>query len=123
MTHKKGTERGSLEMKHLQPGNMFGIIAVISGKKQEATYVAAGPVTVATMPSTSFKLLHESNSRLGLHFQQFIVTQLAKDYRTLIDLFRRALFTDNEEEALAAFSPVNATPERRQTQERRHSTH
>ena len=122
VTHKRGVERGSLEINHLKPGSMFGITAIMTNKKHEASYRATGPVTVATMPGSSFKLLYESNSKLGLHFQQFVVTQLAKDYRSMIDLLRRVLFADSKEEALSAFTPINPE-DRRAAQDRRQSAH
>jgi len=122
VTHKRGVERGSLEINRLKPGNMFGIVAIMTDKKHEASYRAVGPVTVATMPGSSFKLLYESNSKLGLHFQQFVVTQLAKDYQSMIDLLRRVLFANSKEEALSAFNPMNPA-DRRAPQDRRQSAH
>ena len=122
-THVKGDKRGSLETIHLRQGDIFGIIAVISEKKHGASYIAVGPVTVATMPSSSFKLLHENNSKLGFHFQQYVVAQLAKDYRALIDSLRRSSPVENgTEETPVTFSSDDHIHERRHAQERRQST-
>lgn len=104
VNHKKVGERGSLEVKRLKAGEMFGLLSAITDIKHEASCEAVGPVTVATMPVQAFRLLYSTNSTLGLHFQQFVTTQLAKDYSSLISLLRSALFAENEEEIEAAFS-------------------
>jgi CRP/FNR family transcriptional regulator len=98
VTHKKGTQRGSLEIKHLEAGEMFGLLSAITNIKHEASCHAIGPVTIASIPNQAFKLLFDSNSTLGLHFLHLITAQLAKDYSSLVSLLRRALFAENEEE-------------------------
>jgi CRP-like cAMP-binding protein len=103
VTHNKGTERGSLEIKRLKAGEMFGMLSAVTGIKHEASCQAIGPVTIASMPRQAFTLLFGSNSTLGLHFQQLVTAQLAKDYSSLVSLLRRALFAENEEEIQAAF--------------------
>ena len=102
-THRKGSQRGSIEIKRLRAGEMFGLLSAITDIKHEASCQAVGPVIIASLPNQAFKLLFGSNSTLGLHFQQLVTAQLAKDYSSLVDLLRRALFADNEEEIQAVF--------------------
>ena len=127
VNHKKGSERGSIEIKRLKAGEMFGLLSAITDIKHEASCRAVGPVTVASMPVQAFKLLYSTNSTLGLHFQQFVTTQLAKDYSSLVSLLRRALFAENEEEIEAAFSQDSEATYRGKTDnrvgERRHPIH
>jgi CRP-like cAMP-binding protein len=123
VTHHRGRQRGDIQMKLLKPCEMFGLIAAVTDVKHEASCRAIGPVTVATMPRTAFKLLFDANSTLGLHFLQLTVSQLANDYKSLNDLLRKAIFSTSEEEAMAVLSPVINThigvDRRSQSQDRR----
>ena len=105
--HNKEIERGSVEVKRLKPGEMFGLLSAITDTKHEATCQAVGPVTLASMPRQAFQLLYNSNSPLALHFQQYVTFQLAKDYSALIGLLRNVLFAKNEDEILTAFNSIN----------------
>jgi signal-transduction protein with cAMP-binding, CBS, and nucleotidyltransferase domain len=117
VTHHKPTERGSIKLKRLAAGEMFGLLSAITDIKHEASCHAVGQVTVASMPLHAFKLLYSSDTPLALHFQQLITTQLARDYHSLIDLVRGVLFAKNESEILSALSQHNNTaytgPEKR----------
>ena len=106
VTHHRGKHRGDIQMKLLKPCEMFGLIAAVTDVKHEASCRAIGPVTVAKMPRTAFKLLFNANSTLGLHFLQLTVTQLANDYKSLNNLLRKAIFSNSEEEAMAVLAPV-----------------
>jgi CRP-like cAMP-binding protein len=107
-THKKGIERGTFEIRRLKRGEMFGLLSAITDVKHEATCYAAGPVVAASMPRQAFKLLFGSNSDLGLHFQSYITSQLARDYYSLINLLRTALSAKNDEESRTVFSNYNS---------------
>lgn len=126
VTHDKTTERGSIELKRLKAGEMFGLLSAITGVKHEASCRAVGQVTVASMPLQAFNLLYTSDTPLALHFQQFITTQLARDYYSLIGLIRSVLFAQSEEEIDSALSQSRNTifkgPEKRMG-ERRQSIH
>lgn len=106
VTHHRGRQRGDIQMKLLKASEMFGLIAAVTDVKHEASCRAVGRATVATIPRTAFKLLFEANSTLGLHFLQYIVAQLANDYKSLNDLLRKAIFSNSEEEAMAVLAPV-----------------
>ena len=107
VTHKKGIERGS-----------FGLLSAITDLKHEATCYAAGPVVAASMPNQAFKLLFGSNSALGLHFQSYITSQLARDYSSLINLLRTALSAKNDEESRIIFSSYNDNISKNATKQR-----
>jgi CRP-like cAMP-binding protein len=118
VTHKKGIERGSFEIGLLKAGEMFGLLSAITDLKHEATCYAAGPVVAASMPNQAFKLLFGSNSALGLHFQSYITSQLARDYSSLINLLRTALSAKNDEESRIIFSSYNDNISKNATKQR-----
>jgi CRP-like cAMP-binding protein len=104
VTHKKGIERKSFEIRRLKTGEMFGLLSVITDQEHVATCTAVGTVVTASMSNQAFKLLFGSNSVLGLQFQIYITSQLARDYSSLINLLRAALSAKNEEESRTIFS-------------------
>ena len=126
VTHKKESQRGSLEIKRHQAGEMFGLISGITDQKHQASCHCIGNVTVASIPKPVFKVLFDSNSALALHFQELVTTQLAKDYSSLANLIRHALLAENEEEIQAMFEQLSGStykgPEKR-VGERRQSIH
>lgn len=123
VTHRKGSERGNLEVKRHKAGEMFGLISAITDQKHEASCKAFGPVTIASMPMPVFKLLFGSNSTLALHFQELVTVQLAKDYSSLVNLLRKALFAESEEEIQSTFEQygehIYSGPEKRSNERRR----
>ena len=106
VTHKKGKNRGLLDMKHLHPGELFGLISLVDDGKHEASCRAIGMVKAASLPRSTFKLLYESNSPLARHFQYIVSRQLMRDYRTLINLLRSIIFAENENEANEAANAI-----------------
>jgi CRP-like cAMP-binding protein len=106
VTHKKGKSRGLLDMKHLYPGELFGLISLIDDGKHEASCRAIGPVKAASLPRSTFKLLYESNSPLARHFQHIVSQQLMRDYRTLINLLRSVIFAETEKETNEAVNAI-----------------
>jgi CRP-like cAMP-binding protein len=106
VTHHRGRQRGDIQIKILKPCEMFGLLAAVADIKHEASCRAIGPVTVATIPRTAFKLLINADTTLGLNFLQLTVSQLANDYKSLNDLLRKAIFSNSEEDAMAVLAPV-----------------
>ena len=118
ITHNKGIERGTFEIRRLKNGEMFGLLSAITDVKHEASCHAVGQVLVASMPRQAFKLLFGSNSALGLHFQSYITSQLARDYSSLINLLRTALSAKNDEESRTLFSNYSGNISKRTTEQR-----
>jgi len=122
VTHKRGKQRGFLDIKHLHAGEMFGLLSLIDDGKHEASCKAVGPVTVATLPRQAFKLLYDSNVPIAFHFQRVVGRQLMRDYRTLNRLLRAVAFAEDEENAEAAMRSIlneYQGPERRKGDRRK----
>ena len=73
-----------------------------------------------------FKILYGSNSSLALHFQELVTVQLAKDYSSLANLIRHALYAENEEEVqemLEQFTAPSYKGDEKRAGDRRQSVH
>jgi CRP-like cAMP-binding protein len=79
----------------LDPGEVFGIVALVSDGPRTATCRAAGPVKVATMGREAFHLLWTSNLTVATRFQLALARQLAHDLRNSNQQVRQA-FADGE---------------------------
>lgn len=88
--------RGATEIKRMQPGALFGLVALIGHGKRSAGCRAAGPVTAASLPRSAFELLFESNSPLPQHFRLVVARQLARDTRSLLNEVRHEIFSEAE---------------------------
>lgn len=124
VTHKRGKQRGFLDIKHLHAGEMFGLLSLIDDGRHEASCKAVGTVTVATLPRQAFKLLYDSNVPIAFHFQRVVGRQLMRDYRTLNRLLRAVAFAEDEENAEAAMRSILNEyhgPERRRGDRRKGS--
>lgn len=123
VTHRRsGEERGQLEIKRLQPGEMFGLIALIDHGKREATCRAVGKVEAASLPRPAFELLYDANAPLALHFQRMVAHQLMRDFRALIQLIRNEIFAESSaasREQLESIAARYSGPDRRKGDRRR----
>ncbi len=106
ITHKKITGRGVIDIMHLGPGEIFGLIALIDRGRRSATVKAVGPVRVATLPRAAFNLLYEANSPIAYHFQHIVTRQLMHDFRQLIKVMRAAIFDGDEESVQRLLGPI-----------------
>jgi CRP-like cAMP-binding protein len=97
--HNRLHGRGFLNMKSVDPGELFGLLSLIDDGRCEASCKARGTVTAASLPRPAFKLLYESNSPLARHFQYIVSRQLMRDYRNLINFLRAVIFANNEDDA------------------------
>ena len=80
----------------LQPGELFGLVALLDDGKRSATCTALGATTVAWLPSAAFTMLHEGSPQLVLHFQKLVVRQLAHDARGLNAALVRAMLSKED---------------------------
>ncbi len=68
-------------MKVLQPGEFFGLLSLSDGKPSVTSCAAQGPVKVASLPFTAYRLLYQPSSDIGCRFQYVLAAQLARDLR------------------------------------------
>lgn len=117
VTHNRGKKCGFIEIKRHSPGEWFGIVSVIDNGKHAATCKAVGNVKVASLPTTAFLLLYESNAPLAHKIQYSINKQISKDYRALVDMIRKVLFSiedgEDYQHILNKSLPKYDGPERR----------
>lgn len=117
VTHNKGSQCGFLEIKKLYPGEWFGLISILGNGHHEATCTAIGDVTVAELPSNAFILLYESNAPLAHQIQRSISRQVANDYRSLVNILRKIIFSldsgEDYQEILGNILNSYSGPERR----------
>jgi CRP-like cAMP-binding protein len=73
------------------PGEIFGLIGLIDHVRRTATCTAAGPVVVASLPSSAFTFLYTMHASLGYCFQRLVAVQLARDARKLNSVVLQAL--------------------------------
>jgi CRP-like cAMP-binding protein len=80
-THKRLNIRGIDTVERLGSGDLFGILSLIDNGYSWATYRAAEPVKVASLPLSAFELLFTAHAPIAHHFQNLIAMQLARDLR------------------------------------------
>ncbi len=86
-------------IRDLQPGELFGLVALLDDGDRSATCTSAGPTSVAFLTSGAFTMLHEGNPKLVLHFQKLVVRQLAHDARALNAALVRAMVAKEQGDA------------------------
>ncbi len=86
-------------IRELQPGELFGLVALLDDGNRSATCTAVGPTSAAFLPSGAFTMLHEGNPKLVLHFQKLVVRQLAHDARALNTALVRAMVANEQGDA------------------------
>lgn len=121
VSHRKFSTGEAIEIKRLNPGEFFGLIALIDHGRRAASCTAFGPVRVASLPYTAFSLLYNSNSRLSHAFLKTAAGQLGRDFRKLTALLRQAMFADGKVAADQAARELIAAyhgPERRRGERR-----
>jgi CRP-like cAMP-binding protein len=74
---------GAQPLKRLQPGELFGLIALIDNDLRSATCVAAGAVRVATLTRAAFSLLFNAHAPIADSLQRVLAAQLAHDFRNI----------------------------------------
>ena len=93
ITHHSAGNPETHILETLEPGDIFGVQTFITNNKSLESYVADGPVTTASLPKPAFDLLYESKSTLAHHFQHIISRQLTRNYRNIISVLRRVIFS------------------------------
>lgn len=83
----------------LQPGELFGLVALLDDGVRSATCTAIGPTSVAWLPTAAFTMLHEGSPKLVLHFQKLVVRQLTHDARGLNAALVRAMLANEQGQA------------------------
>ncbi len=82
----------------LEPGEVFGIVALVDDGARAATCRAAGPVTVASLTRQAFTMLYQSDMPVAVHFQLALARQLARDLRCaneeLAEAMERGIFDE-----------------------------
>jgi cAMP-dependent protein kinase regulator len=86
---REGT--GAQSIKRLQPGELFGLIALIDSEPRSATCTAAGPVRVAGLTSGAFALLFNAHAPIAEALQRTLAAQLTHDFRNLNRQIREEL--------------------------------
>lgn len=102
VTHTRSDGHGSVELKRIHPGELFGLAALIDHGRASATCRALGNARVAFLPRAAFSLMYSANSPLAGHFLRMTARQLMRDYRTLVQALSRNIFETSE---------VTASPE------------
>lgn len=111
--HKRANQPGQLDIKRLRPGEIFGLMSLISNRAGKTSCVAVGTVQVATLPNSAFKLLYEADSPLPHHFQHIIARQLARDCRNLTEAMHHGILPTDEGDASLETPIEYLGPERR----------
>jgi CRP-like cAMP-binding protein len=94
----------STHLQDLEPGEIFGLIALLDDGARSATCTAVGRTSVAWLPAAAFTMLHEGNPKLVLHFQKLVVRQLAHDARGLNAALVRAMVAKEQGDARSGSS-------------------
>lgn len=97
-------DKASHHIQDLEPGELFGLVALLDDGARSATCTANGPTTVAWLPSAAFTMLHEGSPKLVLHFQKLVVRQLAHDARGLNAALVRAMVANEQGDARSGSS-------------------
>jgi len=100
VTHQSAAEHGIHVLEELHPGDLFGLHTCITNNKSLETYTADGPVSTAALPQQAFNMLYEADSPLKHHFQHVVAHQLARDYRTILRVLRKVMFSGGEVETV-----------------------
>lgn len=84
--------RSKVHMDHtMQPGEIFGVHALLKHVRHKATCTAAGPIVVGSLTSAAFTLLYTMHASIGYCFQRLVTVQLARDARKLNSEILQAL--------------------------------
>ena len=70
-------------LNEMQPGELFGLIALIDSNARSASCRGVGNTTVGVLRRQAYGLLINSHARIGLAFQRALAAQLARDFRNL----------------------------------------
>lgn len=97
----------SHHVQELEPGQLFGLVALLDDGARSANCTAVGPTSVAWLPAAAFTMLHEGNPKLVLHFQKLVVRQLAHDARALNAALVRAMLAKEKGDAPSAGSSLS----------------
>ena len=89
VSHERDGESNTLQ--DLEPGALFGLVALLDDGARSATCTAVGPTKLAFMQEAAFTMLHEGSPALVLHFQKMVARQLAHDARALNASLVRAM--------------------------------
>jgi CRP-like cAMP-binding protein len=95
---------GSIEVGMMEPGEVFGLVALIDDQPRSATCTAVGRVVAATLPRSAFKLLYRGDTAWAHHFQYMVARQLARDVRTLNEALVQAMLEGTAEDTAASDS-------------------
>lgn len=68
----------------LEPGSVFGLLALLDGAPSSATCRTRGSVRVATLSRHAFKRLESLHAPIGYAFRRALGNQLAADFRRLV---------------------------------------
>ena len=79
------------EISRLHPGDMFGLVALVTEGKRSANCRAVGPVRVARIERSAFDWLLRDHAPLGLALQRAVARQLAADFRRINKRVRELL--------------------------------
>ena len=71
------------EITVLGPGDLFGLIGLVSGRRRSATCTTRGPVTVGVIDGSAFEWLLDTHAPMGHALQRAVAEQLARDYRQI----------------------------------------
>ena len=82
---------GAQLIKRLQPGELFGLSALVDNEPRSATCSAAGPVRVASLPQGAFSLLFNAHAPIADALLQAFAAQLASDFRNVNEQIREEL--------------------------------
>ncbi len=95
-TRKRVYLRGTDIYDRLEPGELFGLTALIDRRYPWATFRADGPVIAATLHDSAFELLFRSHARIAYCFQKLVSVTLARRVRATVTALD-ALFTEESE--------------------------
>jgi len=79
------------ELKLLQPGEIFGQLALIDHERRAATCTAVGPVRVAALPQAAFSLLFSAHAPIAEALQRAVAIQVVRDFRNVMQQLREEL--------------------------------
>ncbi|MCO4771770.1 MAG: cyclic nucleotide-binding domain-containing protein [Deltaproteobacteria bacterium] len=65
----------------LEPGSLFGILALLDHRPRAAACVATEPVVVGMLERSAFEVLSHQHARIAYPFQRALGAQLAADFR------------------------------------------
>ncbi len=77
--------RGQLELRAVHPGDHFGEIAMLGGRKRAASVEAHGPLRLARLSRARFESLASTHARAALYFTQALATWLGDELTTMTD--------------------------------------